>query len=383
MTAPPAVFWDTETFRFVPGRQAPQVVCLQYCDRESVPALQHRREVMFYGQHVVPLRRTLDELMWSWLRDDGAVLVGQNVAYDFACMASDYPDLIPEIYRAYREGRVRDTKYRQYLADIGRGRFRTRRYDLGSLSEIHGGPTLDKDDPWRERYGELDAVPLVDWPAEAVRYALLDAEATRAVYLSQEARYHPQLLCRESEVVAKMWALQLASVWGFRTSARGVKSLREGAEQERERLLSTLVEAGLVRPDGSRDTKAAKARVLEVAAELGATPKVTAGGDVSLSSDALAEYGDSILDDYVSFASYTKVLTTDVEMLTKGLVLPVHPHYELVESERTSTSKPNSQNFRRLFGVRECFVPRGFDESAYDSMELTARDRWVDEREGE
>ena len=204
------VFFDTETHWFAPGNQAPRVVCMQWCiDDGGVWIARDRESVRHDGDTHV--HDGIGTLVRRWL-ERGETLVGHNVAYDLACLTSDYPDLMPLVWKAYREDRVQDTMFRQKLADIGRGRYRTRRYDLGSVSAIHGGPALNKDDPWRTRYAELEHVPLVDWPEEALKYALLDAEATRAAYLGQEAHYDPELLVDACSQARKFWALQLASV---------------------------------------------------------------------------------------------------------------------------------------------------------------------------
>lgn len=355
------VFFDTETHCFSPGNQAPRVVCLQWVTEHGNPCLVKRDG----GVGPLHLMR-IEDLVRSWL-ERGETLVGHNVAYDFACLVSDYPELTPLVWQAYREDRVQDTMFRQKLADIGRGRYRTRRYDLGSVSAIHGGPALNKDDPWRTRYAELEDVPLGEWPEDALKYALLDAEATRAAYLGQEARYDPALLVDACSQARKFWALQLASVWGIRTSARGVTSLREGVEERIEQLRGILVESGLLRDNGTRDTKAAKAHMIAVCAELGVPVSTTKSGDISLSSDACDATEDELLKAYTEYSSMAKTLSTDVPMLERGLVLPLNSHFDLVESGRTSSAKPNIQNIKRNgLAIRECFVPRGFDSRCYE-----------------
>lgn len=394
------VFFDTETHCFAPGNQAPRVVCMQWW--HDMPALNGvarlvkangERYSRSNGAFKEPGKR-IDQRVREWL-ESGETLVGHNAAYDLACLVSDYPDLTPLVWQAYREDRIHDTMLRQKLADIGRGRYRTRRYDLGSVAAIHGFRGINKDDPWRTRYAELENVPLADWPSEAIRYALLDAEATRAAYLGQEARYAPELLTDACSQGRKFWALQLASVWGIRTSARGVASLREGVEKRIEQLRGLLTEpigctcpdlkvtpndvgkecawcghpilGGLLRPNGTRDTKTAKHYMMRVCEALGVPVAMTDGNDVSLSSDACDATEDELLKAYTEYSSMAKTLSTDVPMLERGLVMPLHSHFDLVESGRTSSAKPNIQNIKRNgLAIRECFVPRGFDSRSYE-----------------
>lgn len=369
------VFFDTETFCFAPGNMAPKVVCLQWCEDGHEAAIRSSSSdaiVRASGENS-RITGNIGDQVALWL-EHGKTLVGHNVAYDLAALCATFPALTPLVWKAYRECRIKDTMWRQKLADIGRGRYRTRQYDLGSVSRIHGGPVLNKDDPWRTRYGELDGVPLFEWPEEAIRYALLDAEATRAAYLGQETRYDPALLVDEDAQCRRFWALQLMSVWGLRTSVRGVESLRQGVEERLALLSEILVKAGLRRPDGSRDTKAAKAHMERVCVELGIDVKKTKGGDISMSSDACEATGDPLLEAYCEAASMAKVLSNDVKMLEKGIVLPIHTHFDLADTGRTTSAKPNTQNPRRLAiatprgkqGVRECFVPRGYVEPLTD-----------------
>lgn len=360
------VFFDTETHCFRPGNQAPRVVCLQWCRDDSVARLVARNGgiVDMHGNEGPHIRPGIGDLVKYWL-EEGETLVGHNVAYDLACLASDYPELTPLVWQAYREDRIQDTMLRQKLADIGRGRYRTRRYDLGSVAAIHSDIRLNKDDPWRTRYAELEDVPLHQWPQEALTYALLDAEATRAAYLGQEARYDPALLVDGASQARKFWALQLASVWGIRTSARGVASLREGVEARIEELCGLLVDSGLLRPNGTRDTKAAKEHMRRVCEELGLPLAETKGGDVSLSNDVCDATQDVLLKTYAEYSSLKKTLSNDVKAWEQGIVLPCHPHFDLADTGRITASKPNSTNPRRMPGVRECIVPRGFDPKWY------------------
>jgi DNA polymerase-1 len=54
-----------------------------------------------------------------------------------------------------------------------------------------------------------------------------------------------------------------------------------------------------------------------------------------------------------------KLLDTYVPVLKQGVLWPINPYYNvLVDSGRTSCSKPNVQNQPRKGGVRESFVPR-------------------------
>jgi len=370
---------------------APPIVCVQFAvDHSAVGLLTSRGELGIQGMGVrigpghAP---SLVEQVRGWLTS-GALLVGHNIAYDLACFCALDPELVPLVFQAYRENRITDTMLRQKLADIGEGKYRgffngpafiPLQYDLGSVASRYKFK-VDKNDPWRLRYGELSNVPLRDWPVEALRYAFDDIHATRGAYLGQCERYgefpgtfpgagdggaKAPLLVDQFAQARKYWALHLAAIWGLRTSLRGVLSLEQGAREKLNDLEALLKNPGpgivpLVKPDGVRDTKAAKARMLEACAALRIEPRRTKKDDVCLDSDACKSVGDPLLEAYAELSSFKKVLSSDVEALRLGVVHPIHTHFDLAETGRTTSARPNIQNPRRLAGVRECYVPRGY-----------------------
>ncbi len=364
------LFLDTETELFADGYMAPEVVCFQYCYDTGPAVLLHARAD----------RDTMLRVVRDALRDSDCMLVGHNIAYDLVCLAALDPDLLPLIFAAYEANRVTDTMYRQKLVDIARGRYRTRQYDLASCAEIHEYPdALDKKDPWRLRYAELAAVALSYWPPSAVRYACDDATATRWVFQSQAHRYHRTWLCDEFNQARKFFCLRLMEVWGVRTDERGVESLRIGAMQEIENVRGLLVDYGLVslksprKNDGvyKRNMKAVRERIKQAYAAQGKDyprpkqqkNKVTGklkpvSNNPACDNDACQNADDYVLEQYATYSQMSKVLAADVPMLAGGIVHPIHTHFDIVESGRTSSASPNIQNPRRMAGVRECFVPR-------------------------
>ncbi len=386
----------------------------------SVHLMTARGEILHEAGTVGRTDGGIPALVRYWLTS-GFLLVGHNIAYDLACLCAEDPELVPLVFQAYRENRITDTMLRQKLADIGEGKYRgffngpayiPLKYDLGSVASRYKYK-VDKEDPWRLRYGELIDVPLVEWPEGAIVYAIKDVHATGAAFLGQCARYGevpdpkvpivffdcetftfqsgrmaPRVVCIqfavETEIVPwvesaapllidqfaqarKYWALHLASAWGLRTSLRGVLSLEKGAREKLFDLECQLKapsdgSAPLVKADGVRDTKAAKARMIAACAELKIEPRRTKSGDICLDSDACKGVGDPLLEAYAELSSYKKVLTNDVEALRRGVVVPISTHFDLAETGRTTSARPNIQNPRRLPGVRECFVPRGYVE---------------------
>jgi DNA polymerase family A len=190
-------------------------------------------------------------------------------------------------------------------------------------------------------------------------------------------------------------------VRGIRVDPFMVRTVKDLLARELDQVLGRLRANGLVRADGSKDTKAAAARMMWACQQRGRMPKMTAGGaksapSVSLDEEACLESGDGVLADYAAYTSISTMLTKDIEALEvpaqRGM--PVQSRFEtLLETGRTSCSGGGKgggstysyqlQNPRRKLGierlekldkkldekvgVRQCFVARdGFVFSSND-----------------
>jgi len=404
------VFWDTETCLIAPGRNAPPMVCLSAVVRAD------------------PARPDLDTTHLLHWTEAGAFLakhlrygsrfVGANVAYDFLVAAAQFPSLRPGIFRAYAEDRVEDVQLRQKIIDIASGCFRgyvhaktwkwvPLNYSLEDLTRRHTDRQLDKD-TWRLRYGELRDLPVSAWPEGATKYAREDAEATRDVWDNQErmAAKTPHIPVLEDQYRQTRgdFALKCTSTWGLRTDTAAVDALESATRAEYDRLEKILIENGLVqwkeiggknpRIETPRNTKAAKERMLAVcgwrrAAEGESGPQgipfvptadkprklvMTDGEDVSLSAEVCTDSEDPLLTLYGEFGELKSVLSKDIDMLRMGITYPIHTHFGIAWSGRTTSSKPNVQNPRRLPGIREAFRPRPgmvFAQADFEGLELT------------
>jgi hypothetical protein len=249
---------------------------------------------------------------------------------------------------------------------------------------------------------------VADVPEGAIRYPLEDASTTLGVFLSQEK--HAEYLRDQYRQAFAYFVLYLSSAWGLRTSPEGVASLKAQLEEAYEEIEGDLKELGLVRANGVRDMKLIKATMVEACREFALPLRRTEGhakkgappceaGDacekhVSLDSDACeavvqaAELvgGDTPFLDYAEFVGLGKMLKNDCKMLEAGTVYPVHTHYDLAETGRTTSSKPNIQNLNTgrvknkkskaqslRHCVRQAFVPRPgkvFFQADYPQLEL-------------
>lgn len=464
MTAMTPIAFDTETALIRPALLAPPMVCLTWAREVDAPAIDHVNDAAY-------LR------LVGWLDNPNTLLVGHFAAYDCAVVCAQFPDLIPLVFRAYRENRITCTKKRAQLLDIAGGVFRGRfgqggkwiahEYTLEALAKRWLGRVMQKDG-WRLEYANFRDVPIERWPARArelqaagraeaeslraawahvkeadrpdevknrlknldamiadspegcIRYPLEDASCTLGVYLAQEK--HAEYLHDQYRQSYADFVLYLSSAWGLRTHAPGVAALKAELEEAYVELAVELQALGMVREDGTRHMRAVKDAMISACREYGlpirrtdahfatddeGNPKCTAGDEcdehVCLDSDACeavvlaaaAAQGDShgvTIDDespfmaYAEFTAITKMLSNDVKMLEAGTVYPVHTRYDLAETGRTTSSKPNIQNLntgrvknknstaqRLRKGVRQAFVPRPgyvFAQADYPQLEL-------------
>jgi DNA polymerase I-like protein with 3'-5' exonuclease and polymerase domains len=365
--------FDTETFLITDGNLAPDLVCISFAGEDLRPRLYHAIDgsSVFRGAAEFALRKN-------------EPFIGANTAYDMGVMLAHDPSLGDCIWTLYDRGLVRDVIMRQKMIDIAKGCYRGFRkdesgktyqigYSLAELVKRHLGLELSKsEDTWRLRYSELYEIPLYEWPEEARRYAEDDATATMAVYQAQEADV--ALLLDEPARCRTAWMLHLMSCYGIKTDPEAVMAFVQGTGRRMQEIKGLLEQHGLVRASGSRDTKAAKAFMTRVCQEKGLAVVTTDGGDVALDDATCKATGDPILCAYADYSSLAKVVSTDLPILLKGRVKPIQTRFEpLLETGRTSSSKPNIQNIKRLAGMRECFRPRPgyvYVDADYGMLEL-------------
>lgn len=425
---------DTETSLLRPGHMAPELVCLTAQSRGAQPTL-----------HDSVAAKAEAGRIFSGLD----IIVGHNIAYDSGVICAAFPSMTPQVFQAYEDERVADTMIRQMLLDIAAGQFRgfldkgrwhKRGYSLDEVAYRCAGIRLKKtgfrlfyhffrglsvsnwdnraqevqaraveyrdgaqdaafdelraiigEKRWR---AELDGLIAAD-PSEARTYALEDATATLAVYEAQEQ--HARYMRDQFRQTYSAFCLHLASVWGMRTNGQAVDALRVQIEEHYKQREAELIDQGLVKPKGTRDTKAAKRQMIAVCKEKGLPLRRTEGHEadsakckgadgqplpaghedcvehVDLSRDACEATEDDLLVAYAELSTDKKILSNDIEALKRGTELPVHPSYGLAETGRTTCRGPNIQNQSKREGIRECFVPRPgkvFAQCDYPQLEL-------------
>lgn len=402
------IAWDLETALIQPGVLAPPIACLTWYSEGDEGLLHHADPKL--KEHV---ETTL-----------GQDYVGANIAYDLACVSARWPDLMPRVFDSFNAQRGHDVCIRQKLIDIGEGRYRGMEIagvegeiepsyiSIGySLSDIHKryfGAPMEKD-AFRLQYGKLRHLPLTDWPSGAVQYAKADAEATYRIWHRQQsmkvgvpADEHrtclripvEEYLVDESAQVSHAFALQLISCWGILTDADEVKRFLAVLKEEQDKRREHLIKQKLVKPTGARDMAAAKAFMRHVAKDAcQLTPKgvelyrawqktpsveltqetklakkreLFAAGYVKLSADACLSTKNKDLQEFAKYGQFQTLCTKVAKLNTGGM--PIQTAFEsLRETGRTSSyaskiiyNSVATQNLPRKDGMRECFVPRGW-----------------------
>jgi hypothetical protein len=413
VTAAHHVFaFDTETTLISDGMSAPSMVCLTYATAHpGVTAAQ----VAELCQRVRRGEFNAQALLWgppsegiAWGLDAPAqglsrlaqhlalpdtLVVGHNAAFDLLLAAEERAGMREAVIAATDAGRVTCTLVRDQMIDIANGLFRCRveideetgeetfrsiGYHLTDLTDRRLGFKLDKgEDSWRLKYSHLAGTPPEQWPYEAVQYAVLDALSTLAVYRHQAAEWDP--IPDEARQVKASLALSAVAGRGLCVNPPAVEALYQSILGEVVATRADLTQAGIYRPDGTKDTAGLRERVqLAYNAKGKPVPMTEPDGDsapqVSTSRLTLVESGDPILKRLADVGAKERILTSFIPQLRSGYHAPIVCRYHpLVETGRTSCVNPNVQQLPKFPGVRDCFIPREgyyFVSCDYDTLEL-------------
>ncbi len=359
------IAFDTETHAIQPGSLTPRLVCLAVSDGQK-QCLFNREEAIMWARNFLPISPALG---------------GHNVSFDLAVLCNEDPSLLPLVYAALDEGRIYDSMILEKLHDIGRGKLGHDSYSLGGLESRYFGKSRDSEkhgpDSWRLRYGELDGVPIAEWPRAAKEYPLRDARGTWDLINLQLTRSgRLNIPCHREEMKAA-FALHLSACRGMKTDPETVAEVVGEIERSFLSGRNDFLKSGIVKKRKARkdeepdcveetlfgaipmkyaqDTKKLREKV--TAAYQG-RPPCTPKGKVSTTRSVLQESGSKELEAWAKQGANAKLLSTYAEVLRKGTEHAINPGINvLVSSGRTSYFSPNLQNLPRQSRVRECFVP--------------------------
>lgn len=370
---------DSETFFITEDCKTPRLVCMSVAvDGEPAPFLLDRVEA------------------YNWWTKDATLTdtyVFHNAPFDLAVFRNEMPAQSFIFWELYERGLIRDTSIREKLLDIRRGTLSSEKgaYSLATLANKYCGVKLDKDEGgWRMRYHELAEVPIKEWPERAVKYALEDAQYTLEVYKAQERMFESSPLPpgEEERQVKAHWALHLTSLRGLRADVQSVQSLEERLDkaiklarvklhangifhkQKKDPTMLKLSKEG----EPMKNMAIIKGLVEKAYGTKGIPVPKTEKGNVCTDATTLEESGCDVLETLASISNDTKIKTSYLPLLRNCTTKRIQTNFNpLLETGRTSSFKPNVQQWPRNGAVRECLVPEDgyvFVSCDYDTLEL-------------
>lgn len=328
--------FDLETFLTEAAFQAPLPVCATTWDPENGPRLWHTWQLEGAARQVL-----------------SSIVVGHNLAFDFAVIAEWLPHLRPLIWAAYREGRVYDTMIGQRIIEIQKGE--RGRLALDMVAARNGLHMTAKAESQgiRTTFGQFYNKVIPE--GEHREYALADAQLPMQI---RERQLRSRLVsARDMKRLAKKAFWQhLVSASGFIADPEWIAALEAKVNAQLALMQALAMDAGFVRPNGTRNMKAIKEAV--VAAYGWDRVPLTKNKNVSTASEALEDSGNADLVQLMDWASLLSVRNKDLKLLREAGHHPLHSLFGIADTLRTTTGRPNQQNFGKLGGVRECIVPR-------------------------
>lgn len=331
---------DLETYPIQPGIQFPKPVCYST----------YAGEAMTLGPVVQPFAHFMASQFY-------APFVGANIAFDMGVILRQGRD----VWQWYNNDLITDVAIRQQLIDIEEGLGTKRKYSLKALVKRWFNEDLEKDDTPRLRYHEVEDLPVSQWPGEFVEYAKADALWTWRVWEAQEKNGSENVAKWQHYECRADFALKLMSAWGVRADPVHVDKLLADAGVKYDELQNKLRSLGVLREDGTKDTKIFKALITEA---YHGRPPTTDNGNVKTDKLTIEESGDPLLQELNGDGPIVKIHTTYGKVLAKAATEVFHPRYNvLVSSGRTSSdfqqwprggpSAPDEVN-----RLRASFVPR-------------------------
>lgn len=303
---------DTETWLInsEQGIVAPRMVCLTFCTEDAEVGLLGREDALSF--------------MHALLDADDIVFVAHHARFDFAVLAAADASLLPKIFRAYDEGRVRCTMVREKLLALARGELadegdtgakRNVKFSLAACVERRFSIDLSEAKvakggvkPWRLRFSELDGIPVEQWPADARDYALDDAKWNLALFDAQTQELNDQdmrgdMIPDEAYQTRGAFWLYLLSVRGVRTDVVRVNHLKDTLEAEYARINAIVRAADVLKPKmqkgemvWSKNMAALRERVVLAYGGEDYAPKTEKGAISTARDDLLKPANKQVLD---------------------------------------------------------------------------------------
>lgn len=255
----------------------------------------------------------------------------------------------------------------------------------------------------RLSYGPLLNRPLSDYSPQQIEYVEDDAALLYKLYERLYERWilpGKVRLADAAHLTRKRIYLQRTSCWGLRTDPNQLEILEAATRKALSKRRTAAFELGVIRenrknksgfsivkkelqqlvleayrgtPPLTDDRKNPKPKAAvhyeenpntgrweqRVQLPVDCTdPKQCYVPQVKTSRAVLEESGDARLEMIADMGEWAVLESTVIPAYRKGVYEPIHTRYSIVDTTRSSSSKPNVQNLRKAEGVRECFIPR-------------------------
>jgi DNA polymerase I len=387
---------DTETHLIGPGNVIPRLVCVSYTEADGTGVVHSNADAE--AHHAIS--RMLADAV-----DGRSTIIIQNAAFDVTVLLRYAEDIINGSQQSFGgKGIDMAHAWRSMIWDILENNLdrelndqplllsdtvlREKLYALSTTGVTEGKFSLmdltakylnidlsfEKADPlaWRMRYSELDGISASEWVPEAYNYAAMDAVYAKAIWEIQEGfrqdRGEGSMRSEALQIYADV-ALRIATSHGFLMDPAQVTKIADRMEAEvTPAKLATLTATGILRSNGSIDTKALKDEVERVCMAQGITPVRTDKGAISTADDVLSSIPQlsKPLAEYQHRQEFNKILTAFLPNLKHPVV---YANYDVLkETGRTSSHgngkrlpaypAVNIQQMPRQEGIRECYVAR-------------------------
>lgn len=409
MTYDDAVTLDFETALIAAGLQTPPIVCAVVEGESTANAIYDTR--------------CYADVVRALLAADGPSLIyGLNIAFDMACFVEWGGRGSWALVRdAYAAGRILDLSCYQRCAEIEGRTAKVPKHSLEMIAQAHGvradhkgaGKLITKS------YGPLYMRPFSDYSDDQITYLRGDGTTGRELFARMRRKFGDSLIAPATVLSRNHFWLTATKNYGFRTDPEKIDDLRHACEIRLEELASVAREPYLLpsrlavegepyycgatrkmqkakadttlpahvlytrdmfktesqwrkavdtlrfeRLDGTGNKAQLKALVR--LAYDGEHPQTPAGA-VSTANHVLVDSADPMCEALADFGQWKAVKNKDLKMLVSASRRPAHTTFRFADTTRTTSSNPNTQNFRknkfrladgRLIGIRECVVPR-------------------------
>lgn len=309
------------------------------------------------------------------------ILVGHNIAYDVGLIIEWYPELVPLVIGKYNRNEILDTMLVQRIIEI-------------CMGDMRGQLSLER---LCARVGiEMKHKNLLDVDGEKVQMGFgKHYDHTVDDLTDDEYDYCIDDTVDCWELFRRLWSkgwvdqtdagklartdlsLKIVSGFGMRADETATHELELEAREIIAEATEIMLEWGLMRRERDGSTprnmsviQYAVADAYNIATYFGegrnrnklyvsdpdsaALGLVTDTGAVSTNKTVLAESGDPILAQLGDLQEWLAVVNKDLKIFHGGIF---HTRFGYANTLRTTSSRPNIQNFRRKAGIRECIYP--------------------------